>query len=415
MLDAYVTTFAYSPKGLLGRTFACIPGSIGQKLRRDFERRSLTSLPSDLVKTFPLWEVARTAAAKSGCSPIFVDRIWDRLCFNFDALVAGRFVPGTAAVYAYEYTAKATFERARAEGVAAILDLPSLNSRAFEDLQRAEKQRFPELRSKYDSYFEAQFERRQRRRDDEIQLADVIVANSQLTMRSHVQGGAKPENVIVVPLASPQPISAVAEHRDRNSPLNVVWAGNFSLGKGAHYFLEACRQLGSARFVRTAVYGAVNLPESALRPLPEGFTFYGTVPQPDLFAAFQTADLLMFPTLSDGFGMVVSEAFSRGLPVITTDRAGAAELVRHGENGLIVPAADAAALGDALQWCLDNREKLHAMRLAALNTAKRWGWPDYRRTLVASIDQALSKKGFSTSVSRSDPRPSSVRPKAAAS
>ena len=45
----------------------------------------------------------------------------------------------------------------------------------------------------------------------------------------------------------------------------------------------------------------------------------GSVPQPELFGAFEEADVLVFPTLADGFGMVVTEAFSRGLPVIATN------------------------------------------------------------------------------------------------
>src|SRR5205807_1893133 len=103
----------------------------------------------------------------------------------------------------------------------------------------------------------------------------------------------------------------------------------------------------------------------------------GSVPQVELFAAFERSDVLVFPTLADGFGMVVTEAFSRGLPVITTDQAGASDLVEHGRNGLIIPAGDSAALVEALQWCLDNRKPLYQMRSYALETARRWQWPDY--------------------------------------
>jgi len=334
---------------------------------------------------------------RAGGSPILVDRIWDRQSHSFDAFVARRFVPRAAAVYAYEYAAQASFEKARATGVAAILDLPSLNSRAFEALQRAEKGRFPELTSASDVYFDGKFEQRQRRRDEEIRLADVIVTNSNLAKASHVEGGANPEKIVVVPLAAPPAISAVATRFDRNKPLNVLWAGNFSLGKGAHYFLAAWRQLGSAEFARASVYGRVSLPESALHDLPAGISFHGVVPQSELFPALEAADILVFPTLSDGFGMVVTEAFAKGLPVITTDRAGAAQLIRHGENGLIVPAADPTALRDALRWCLDNRDKVHAMRFSALDTAKRWQWCDYRRHFIAALDAALHRAGFSPS------------------
>src|SRR5262249_26474359 len=104
-----------------------------------------------------------------------------------------------------------------------------------------------------------------------------------------------------------------------------------------------------------------------------------------LMAEYHAADALVFPTLCDGFGMVVSEAWSRGTPVITTDRAGASDLLRPGYNGLLIPAADAAAIGGAVERCLSHRRELRAMREAAQATAANWHWSDYRRALVQAV------------------------------
>ena len=182
---------------------------------------------------------------------------------------------------------------------------------------------------------------------------------------------------------------------DPVSVLKVLWAGSFSLRKGAHYFLEAWRLLAPGRNARADIYGALQLPNSALDAVSDGLAFHSSVPRGDLFPAFESADVLVFPTLSDGFGMVVMEAFAHGLPVITTDQAGAVDFVQHGVNGLVVPARDSNALRDALQWCLDNRARLHEMRLAALETAKRWQWADYRQALISGIAAALRRRGYS--------------------
>jgi glycosyltransferase involved in cell wall biosynthesis len=120
----------------------------------------------------------------------------------------------------------------------------------------------------------------------------------------------------------------------------------------------------------------------------------GSVPQHELFSAFEGADVLVFPTLADGFGSVITEAFSRGLPVITTDKAGGSDLIEHGRNGLIIPAASSVALVDALRWCLDNREALYQMRFRALDTARCWQWRDYRRMLIAKITEGLRRAGY---------------------
>ena len=336
----------------------------------------------------------RTVAVRAGAGPVLVDRLWDRMSHNFDAFVARNYVPKAKAVYAYEYTAKATFERARAEGVAAILDLPSLDSRSFEALQRAEREKFPELKSASDRYFDAKFDKRQARREEEIRLADVIVTNSSLTRRSHIEAGAEANKIIAIPLAAPPAVEEANPSFESERPLEVIWAGSFIIRKGAHYFLDAWRQLKAAGAARASVYGAVGLPDSALKPIPEGITFRQTIPRTQLFSAFQASDALVFPTLSDGFGMVVTEAFACGLPVITTDQAGAADLVRNGVNGFVIPAGDAGALRDILQWCLDNRQTLRRMRHAALETAKSWQWPDYRRALITAVKDALHRAGF---------------------
>ena len=112
--------------------------------------------------------------------------------------------PRAQAVKAFEYTALASFERAQAEGVARILHLPSLDSLQFETIQRREKRAWPEFVGEHDAYFDRKFDSRYERRRREIDLADVIIANSSLTARSHIEAGADPAKVFVVPLAAPR-------------------------------------------------------------------------------------------------------------------------------------------------------------------------------------------------------------------
>ena len=128
--------------------------------------------------------------------------------------------------------------------------------------------------------------------------------------------------------------------------------------------------------------------------LPDSIRMSQTIPRSALAEQYRAADVLMFPTLCDGFGMVVTEAFAHGLPVITTKRAGAADVVRHGENGLIIPAGDASAIEEVLEWCLSHRVELEAMRLAALDTAKRMQWGDFRQVLAQHVIDGLRETGY---------------------
>jgi glycosyltransferase involved in cell wall biosynthesis len=364
-----------------------------QRMLASLRGRTITAVPRELLEEHPFWEVMRMLADKAGADAPMVDRIWDHLCHDFTRAVGRRLMRrDVEAVYAYEYTALEAFQAAERCGAAKILDFPSLNSRRFEELQRREKEQFPELIGPHESFFSARFERRQARRDAEMAAANVIITNSNVTRRSHIESGADPEKTFAVPLGAPPTIDVIPE-RGTSGPLQVIWAGTFSIRKGAHYFIDAWRALGAGIEAAAQIYGTITLPERAWKPLPPGMTFHGPARQADLFAAFDAADVLMFPTLSDGFGMVVTEAFARGLPVVTTDQAGASDLVAHQRNGLIIPAGDSAAITAALRWCLNNRTALAAMRPAALETARGWQLPDYRRALIEAIATGLARTG----------------------
>lgn len=392
-LEAFVTTFRYRRDGAFAKGLACLPGELPKRAAAQLERRLVDRVPAEFVHSYPFWEIIRTAAAKANASPVIVDRIWDRMSHNFDALVAGRYVPRVEVVQSFEYTALESFRRAKQLGVVRALHLPSLDSRQSEEIQRREKREWPELRSEYDAYFDSKFARRYARRQEEIALADVIIANSSLTARSHIAAGADPAKVHVAMLGAPPPIGeAMIGSGSRHGPLRFIWAGNFRLAKGAHYLLQAWRLLGAGPHAVLDVYGSVQVPARMLESCSDNIVFHGSVPRATLHAAFRAADVLVFSTLSDGFGAVVAEAFANALPVIVTDQAGAADLVTP-ENGLIIPAADATALADALKWCLDNRERLEAMRFAALAAARQRQWSDFRRDLIAALDTGLRRAG----------------------
>ena len=390
-LVCFHTSFRYLPDGVLGRLFESSGSKSLHRVHRAMRRRQLGIVPERMTHTRPLLEILRSAALVARMDARIVDACWDWMSRDFTRASARLLARhGADAVYAYEYTALESFSRAGELGAKRILDLPSLSSRETEALLAEEARRFPWTASPEASYFEKRRLPRQARRDREIAMADLIVCNSTVTRASHVADGADPARTIVVPYGAP-PCAVEVGERDSRGPLRLLWAGSFSARKGAHYLVEAWRRLPAS--VRSHcvidVFGAMSLPTGGLPALGDGFRFHGSIPRDRLFGEMARSDMLMFPTLSDGFGMVVTEAFARGLPVLTTTRAGAADLVSDRQNGLLVPAGDAGALVDAIGWCLDNREALKLMRYEALATAAGRQWSDYRAELADKLLAAL--------------------------
>ncbi len=393
-LDSYWTTFVDQPKARWRRALVRLATITGANLERELQRRAVDEVPAEFLRPAPFWEIVRTLLTKIKTDPRLVDIVWEHGILSFDRRVARGSLRNADGIYGYEYSALASFQEARKRGLARIYEVPAAEHDFAENLTQLEIEKFPELDDGKRTYFLSHQARRTERRHQEWALADIVIANSTFTRDSYAAAGLDVGKVRVIPLGAPPARDFDVDHGSTALDLlRVLSVGTFSILKGAHYLLEAWRNLAPGQRAKLEIYGAVALPAKLMHDLPSSISVSPTVPRVELFEHYRAADILVFPTLCDGFGMVVTEAFAHGLPVITTTRAGAADLVRHGENGLIIPAGDARALAEALEWCLTHRTELKDMRRAALETAKAWQWCDYRQALARNVMDGLREAG----------------------
>ncbi len=369
---------------------------LGVDLAKQISRRAITEFPQSIAIDYPWAEVGRILLSKIDKDKRPTDMFFHWARDRFDAWVAKNMLDDCQVVYSYEYTCLKTFQTAQERGIARIYDVPSPEHDFVENLLEAEFDQFPEIQTPYRQYCRAKQDKRTAYRHQELKLADLVIANSEFTKKSYVASGVSAEKIWVVPYGAPPVDEAAlkASTQKVGSQTQFLWAGTFSVRKGAHYLLQAWQQLNPGKAAQLSVLGAMGLPEFLLNSVPDSISLSGTVPRSELYSIYQNSDVLVFPTLCDGFGMVVTEAFAQGLPVITTDQAGAADLVQHGVNGLIVPAGDVDALAEAMDWCITHPHELQAMRRAAMKAAARWQWSDYRALLTCSIHEGLQQAGY---------------------
>lgn len=142
--------------------------------------------------------------------------------------------------------------------------------------------------------------------------------------------------------------------RREESQRTFLFSGSLIHRKGvdllAAAFVELAREFSR---VRLRVIGDGELRESVeqtLRPVRERVEFVGFKDWDELPDAYASGDVLCVPSRYDGWGLVVPEGLAAGLPVIATDRMGAAlEFVETGRNGWLIPAGDARALVEAMR------------------------------------------------------------------
>lgn len=328
------------------------------------------------LETLWRWEVARLIAGRADKSGILTDKVWEFGHRRFDRWVSRSIDAKVPYVYCFETAALHTFREAQRLGVPRVLEVSSAELGFVHQLFRSEMGRFPQLDTPYYRYSEKQLPKRQRARLMEWGLADLVVLHSQYCLESWKLAGADTSTATVIPLAAPPVRSRPVGRVDR--PLRCLWAGTFGIRKGAHILLEAWKR--RPKGVTLDVFGSVELNLEDDAELSD-ITFHGSVPQSSLLDAMGTADLLLFPTLSDAFGMVITEAMACGLPVLTTKCAGAAELLQHGESGFICDAGSVEGLVLALEEATQSRRNLQKVAACARSLASSWQWSDYRNRL----------------------------------
>ncbi len=126
--------------------------------------------------------------------------------------------------------------------------------------------------------------------------------------------------------------------------------------------------------------------ETAFAGLGDRVRFLGERPAPALAPIYAAADLLVWPAVNEAFGMAVLEAQAAGLPAVTGDWGGVAQLVAHGETALLTPRGDEAAFAEAVGGLLVDPGRRAAMgAAAAIRTAREHGLAVAARRLDAVL------------------------------
>ena len=150
----------------------------------------------------------------------------------------------------------------------------------------------------------------------------------------------------------------------------------------------SCVCVGS--LVRDPVYADCVRRHALNSGLGDRVHFAGPRTGPELDRAFAAADLLVLASHAETYGMVVTEALARGLPVLATEVGGVTEALGNGDDGtrpgLLIPPGDAAALAAALRTWLGDAELRERLRRAARERrASLYGWPDTAHVLAGVL------------------------------
>jgi glycosyltransferase involved in cell wall biosynthesis len=329
-------------------------GHVPIDIARRLAERSHPDLPSDHVHDLTLsllaQEVEWRLQRRADWDLVMARNEW----FMREAAAVVRSLPVPAnrpmALFAHSYSAREVLRAAKARGWVTVLGQIDAGEEHFAIARRLAEQ-WPQYGPvppvPPNSYFESWRE--------ECALADHVVVNSDWTRDALSMAGIDAAKVGVVPLPfdADRPDSAARSFPDRftrERPLRLLFVGSVSVIKGAPQLLDAMALLADLPVTLRLVGAPGMVIPDAARRLP-GVEFVDAVPRGEIGKYYDSSDVLVFPSHSDGFGLVQIEAQARGLPLIASRHCG--RVVEDGVNGILLTEVTADAISTAVRRLLD--------------------------------------------------------------
>lgn len=142
---------------------------------------------------------------------------------------------------------------------------------------------------------------------------------------------------------------AVKSH-PRGKEIRVFFSGNLKKRKGAHWLPEIAVRLGG----NIRIFYTQGLRGKNCLPLLSNLQSIGPVPFDDMPDRYREMDILLMPTVREGFGLSVAEAMACGLPVVASDCSSLPELIDHGKGGFLCPVGDVEAFAEKINLLAEN-------------------------------------------------------------
>src|SRR6185312_5207391 len=205
----------------------------------------------------------------------------------------------------------------------------------------------------------------------------------------------------VIPNGVDVPASIRAKAPGDGRPLRLAFVGQAVERKGLPVLLRAFEALREHVPVELVIVGAGEDDVSPLMLDPAGVQALGKVSDERKHAALEHADLLVAPSLGgESFGMVLTESFAAGTPVVASDIAGYRDVVHDGEDGVLVARGDPTVLAEALRDLALDPPRRARMAEQAGASARRYAWPTVAAEVLGAYEDAVAMPAPATSRER---------------
>lgn len=293
-------------------------------------------------------------------------------------------------IHLWPAAALETLKAAAKDGTPTVLERPNAHTRfAFEAVGK-EFQRLGIPLPPDDEYsFKPDLLKKE---EEEYQRADYILCPSDFTVRTFLDQGIPKEKLKRHIYGYDEKVYFPdMKERDPSLGLNVLFVGVCAVRKGVHFALEAWLNSPASKDGTFQIAGTF-LPAYARRissmlshPSVKVLGHRNDIPE-----LMRKSDVLVLPSIEEGFGLVVAEAMGSGsVPLISE---ACTDICRHMVNGLVHPVGDVATLAKQITLLYQDRALLQKLRAGALNTAPDVTWTAAGRMLLRVYQEVISER-----------------------
>ena len=358
--------------------------SLRGRVEAELNRRMYPGIPNDLILSVaPFAELAHVFSRRllsnfRGISSRLMYLVKDR----FDRAVAQGEIGKPSNIIVSMYAAAyETFSLIKKQGGTAVLNFvnshPSYHNRYLKE--------FAHISNDHHELIPQWVEHKV---EKEIEAADLILVPS-LFVAKQLQNVNVPIHKIAVEpygvnLSAFYPSPSSRQKLRAKKPVHCLYVGQISHRKGIKSLMEVARQCLKLP-IRFTLIGPLVSPE-VLKNIPRNTVYKGSTIIGGVAEAMREADMFILPTLEDACALVVFEAMASGLPVITTTQNGSGEIIRHGEDGLIVPPGDVSTLVEEIERLVsDQTWRLEIGEKARKKVERSYSWADYGNRILSRL------------------------------
>jgi len=230
--------------------------------------------------------------------------------------------------------------------------------------------------------------------DCSIRWADFgVVANREAWIMAELKYGREPGLIWYVPNGVEERFFAAREYRDAG-PLRLLYVGTWLDRKGVHYLADAFAILANKFPGITMTVAGCLASEKEVKAhfTPSAGDKVRVIPfvkRAEMLNIYMACDVFVFPSLVEGMPLTLLEAMATGMPVVTTNTCGMADIVEDGANGRLVPPADANTLATAVEQLLGSSDMRRQLGLAGQETVRSYTWGQVARKLEKVLELAV--------------------------